>query len=100
MKKWATLLILLGGCDMAAGVVGGDDAAPWETVDGFYYKDRSNIRNPETIAGLASVEACRAWVYSTAQRFDDPQIRRGDYQCGVGEADRLGAEKIYRVVVK
>ena len=96
----AILLLFLAGCDTAADMVGGDDAAPWETVDAYFYPDRSNLEKFERQDGLESVDACKMWVNAAAARANDSSIRRGDYQCGVGESDSLAGMKIYRVVVK
>lgn len=61
-----------------------DKAAPWETVDAFYYPDRSNLNKVEMAYGLKSVEACRDWVYFQASLHRDPGMNRSSYGCGIG----------------
>ena len=77
------------------------DAAPWETVDAFYYPDRSNLNIFETKAGLKSVDECRTEVNGLAYAASDAGLRRGDYECGVGKlkGDYYGLS-VYRLTVK
>jgi hypothetical protein len=83
-----------------AGWVWGNSPAPWETVDAFYYPNRNNLSHDERRLNVGSVDACRAWVAGAAARRDDPQIRRGDYECGVGHLKDYGELKVYRVTTR
>lgn len=71
-------------------------------VDAYYYPDRHNLSEDISYRDIGSVEACRDWAYSTARRYDDPQMRRGTYECGVDplrEQD-LPSVTIYRETVQ
>ena len=58
--------------------------APWEKVDAFYYPDASDLTEWEEKMDVGSVQACRDWVEDAAAAKGDPNIDRGDYECGVG----------------
>jgi hypothetical protein len=73
-----------------------DQAAPWESVDAFYYPNRSDLSRHQRAAGLASVDACRAWVNDVSAAHNDIGVKRGDYECGVGY---LGM-RVYRTTVR
>ena len=77
-----------------------DGAAPWETVDAFYYPNRSDLRDFLSRRGLNSVQACRDWVYSIAASRDDPNLVLGDYECGVEQIDSFGGLSVYRTTVR
>jgi len=77
-----------------------EDAAPWETVDAFYYPSRSDLSDYLSHRGLTSVQECRDWVYSTAASRGDPNIVRGDYECGVEQIDSFGGLAVYRISVR
>ncbi len=78
-----------------------DDAAPWETVDAFYYPDRSNLTVFKSRPGLKSVSECRAAVNGLAFDASDAGFNRGDYECGVGKlkGDYYGLS-VYRLTVR
>lgn len=77
------------------------DAAPWETVDAFYYPDRGDLTKQERLSGLTSIEACKAAVKNMALRNNDPRIEQGDYECGVGHlTGNYGGLAVYRVTVR
>jgi len=74
-----------------------DSAAPWETVDAFYYPNRSDLGDFLSQRGLGSLQECRDWVYSVAASRRDPNLTRGDYECGIGRVDDLNGIAIYRL---
>jgi hypothetical protein len=69
-------------------------------VDAFYYPNRNNLDKSERQLDVGSVEACRSWVSRIAAQNNDPQIRRGDYECGVGYLRDLGDFRVYRVTTR
>ncbi|MBX4895412.1 MULTISPECIES: hypothetical protein [Rhizobium] len=77
------------------------DAAPWETVDAFYYPDRGNLLLFKSKAGLRNVDDCRMAVGRLADEASDPGLSRGDYECGVGKlkGDYYGLS-VYRLTVR
>ena len=83
-----------------AGWIWEDQPAPWESVDAFYYPNRSNLAKSERSLNVGSLEACRWWASKTAARNNDPEIRRGDYECGVGYLRDLGDLRVYRVTAR
>jgi hypothetical protein len=83
-----------------AGWIWPHSPAPWEGVDAFYYPDKSNLTvsiNNRDVGGLAQ---CRIWVSSAAVKQNDPQLERGDYECGVGYLDSQGSVNSYRLTVR
>lgn len=85
--------------DMANGFWS-ESVAPWESVDAYYYPDRYDLTNTVTASNVGGLEDCRAWVDYQARLKDDPGILRGDYECGVGEAENLGDLKVYRITAR
>lgn len=77
-----------------------DDAAPWETVDAFYYPDRSNLTIYDSSTGFGSVEGCRNWVRLSAALRGDPNLIRGDYECGIEVVDTFAGIPVYRTTVR
>jgi len=78
-----------------------NDAAPWETVDAFYYPSRHDLTKHESVAGLSNVLECRRAVYDMAVRYNDQSIRRGDYECAVGRTGKsFGGIPVYRLTVQ
>lgn len=61
-----------------------ESAAPWETVDAFYYPDKNDLNALKMMYGLNSVQACRDWVYREAAANGDAKLLKGDYECGIG----------------
>jgi hypothetical protein len=83
-----------------AGWIWPHSLAPWESVDAFYYPDKSNLSvslENHDVGGLAQ---CRTWVYSVARKQKDPQLERGDYHCRVGQLDAQGSLNSYRFTVR
>lgn len=76
------------------------DAAPWETVDAFYYADLEDLSDFTMSVGFDSVQACRDWVYSAAAANGDAALERGDYECGVQKIDTYMGMSVYRATVK
>ncbi|GEO13526.1 hypothetical protein MAE02_12220 [Microvirga aerophila] len=83
-----------------ASWIWGDEAAPWETVDAFYYPDRNDLTKDRRSSGLSSVDACRTWINGVSRSFNDVGVKRGDYECGVGHIRDFGSMKVYRVTVR
>jgi hypothetical protein len=79
-----------------------NDAAPWETVDAFYYPNRADLTINQSQMGLADVAGCRDAVRSMAALTNDPQLLRGDYECGVGRIDKpeYAGVNVYRLTVR
>lgn len=77
-----------------------DAAAPWETVDAFYYPDRGDLSIHQSQRGLSSVQNCRDWVYRAAAINGDANLSRGDYECGVEVVDSFGGISVYRITVR
>ena len=77
-----------------------EEAAPWETVDAFYYPDRNDLTQFQQTTDLVSVDDCRAWVSSAAALNGDPSLFRGDYECGIEVVDSLGSISVYRNTVR
>lgn len=77
-----------------------DTAAPWEKVDAFYYPDRNNLTAWEASRDLPSLDACRAWVRSSAAQRNDPSLLRGDYECAVGEPYDYAGISVYRATLR
>jgi hypothetical protein len=77
-----------------------EGSAPWERVDAFYYPDRSNLTVHRVSYNLGSIGNCRAWVLTEAAHNNDPGLARGDYECGVGEIEKMGDLTVYRITVR
>lgn len=77
-----------------------DSAAPWETVDAFYYPNRFDLGSFLSQRNLQSVQECRDWVLSIATSRGDPNLTVGDYECGVEQIDSFGGLSVYRLTVR
>lgn len=77
-----------------------EDAAPWETVDAYYYPVRSNLADYRLVTGLGSVQECRRVVHSMASRNNDPGMIRGAYECGIQKTGEFGTMNVYRLTVR
>jgi hypothetical protein len=74
--------------------------APWEAVDAFYYPNKSNLAvslENHDVGGLAQG---RTRASSAAAKQDDPQLERGDYECGVGYLTSQRSLNRYRLTVR
>ena len=93
----ALALVSLSGCDNPASTVANwfwpNSAAPWEEVDAVYYPNKYDLTVYQLGRDVGSLENCRAWVGAKAVRYNDPNLERGDYECGVG---RLSGHKPWR----
>ena len=70
-------------------------------VDAFYYADRNSLAVHELYEDVGTIENCRAVVQAAAARKGDPQLRRGDYECGIGPTgDGLGDIRVYEKTVR
>ncbi|MBB5539534.1 hypothetical protein [Rhizobium giardinii] len=93
----------LSGCGIQktiANVLYEEDAAPWETVDAFYYPDRGDLTVHQAAYGLENVAACRSAVNAMARLNNDPSLTRGDYECGVGKLSDFASIGVYRLTVR
>lgn len=77
-----------------------NDAAPWETVDAYYYPNRNNLHHYEEMLGLPSVEHCREWVRAVAAINGDSALARGGYECAIEILDYYGGLPVYRTTVR
>ncbi len=69
-------------------------------VDAFYYPNRGNLLIHETVFGLKNVEECRSAVFRMAAAKGDPNLSRGDYECGVGYIKDAYGVRVYNDTVK
>lgn len=76
------------------------DAAPWETVDAFYYPNRNDLTQFQKMPGLNSVDECRSWVRSTASINGDSGIMRGDYECAIEVVYSFAGISVYRTTTR
>ena len=83
-----------------AGWLYPNEAAPWETVDAYYYPNRSNMSDYRIQKNLSDPSACRDWVYQMAAMNRDPSLIRGDYECGVGKPKSKYGLNVYRITIK
>lgn len=83
-----------------ANMIWKSDAAPWETVDAYYYPHRYNLGHFIMQPGLENVDACRVWVFKQARSYNDSSIVQGDYECGIQKLENLNGLSVYRTTVK
>lgn len=77
-----------------------DTSAPWEDVIGFYYPNAKNMNNVKKGGPFDSVDDCRVWIENQAALHNDPEIARGDYECGVGPLESQYGIEVYRITVQ
>lgn len=77
-----------------------DEAAPWETVDAYYYPDRTDLTRHIATPGFSSVSKCQTWVHAEAAHRGDAGLTRGDYECGIGQAPSQYGLNVYRATVR
>ena len=77
-----------------------NDAAPWETVDAYYYPNRNDLTVFRSAFGFNSVDDCRSWVRFAAASNNDVGLTRGDFECGVGRIDAFGGMTVYRITTR
>ncbi len=108
MLRALTILAIIAGAvwwalsiskNTLAGWFWPDDAAPWETVDAYFYPNRSDLTVHLERSGLASVTECRAWVQREAEKRQDAQMLRGDYECAVGRLQSSYGMNVYRLTI-
>ncbi len=97
--------LVLASCspkETVANLFYANDAAPWETVDAFYYPDRADLTISQSRMGLVDIAGCRDVVRSMAALNNDPQLLRGDYECGVGRIDKpeYAGVNVYRLTIR
>lgn len=76
--------------DFLADLLYSDRSAPWETVDAFYYPDKSDLAVDVRQYHLPTVDDCRKWARRQAAERGDFGMLAGDYECGVGFDRFLG----------
>ena len=74
----------------------------WCQVDAFYYPDRNDLTVHQEFLDVGSIQDCRDIVYEAAAANGDPDMSRGDYECGVGPRSAEFGEglRVYRETVK
>lgn len=100
MRYLITLLtvLIIGGCSIE-DMFFPETAAPWETVDAYYYPNKNDLTISIKSSGHPTVDDCRRWVEGQAKRDYDPKLLRSDYECGVGLVEYYGPVGIYRLTV-
>lgn len=76
------------------------EAAPWETVDAYYYPNRSDLSVFQSRLRLSSVDDCRVWVRMAAAANNDIGVVRGDFECGIEVIDTFAGINVYRTTVR
>ena len=62
-----------------------------ERWEGFVYPDKGNLLRSQAVGVYASLGECRlAARKALADLFNDPQLARGDYECGLNCDDGSG----------
>ncbi|WVX49023.1 hypothetical protein ROLI_021080 [Roseobacter fucihabitans] len=69
-------------------------------VDAFYYPDKNDLTVHEEFLDVGSVEQCRVIVQRAAAENGDPNLTRGDYECGVDPTGSFGDMKVYKETVR
>jgi len=83
-----------------AGWLYPNGAAPWEDIAGYFYPNRGDLSVSVTKIGFNNLNECRNWAHETAEKYGDPNIQLGDYECGIGSLqDRFGFN-VYRITVR
>lgn len=67
-----------------------------DQVDAFYYPDANNLLVHQEFLDVGSVERCREVVYAAAAINEDPNLERGDYECGIGPQSKFGDLTVYK----
>ena len=63
-------------------------------------KDVANLFWSSAAAPWETVDDCRSWVEDVAADNNDPTIKRGGCECGVGKIDGLGDAAVYRLTAR
>jgi hypothetical protein len=72
-----------------------------DRVDALYCPKRNVLTVFEAVFDVGDSEARRAAKYALAAGRGDPQLVRGDYECGVGPTDNSpGDIRVYKETVK
>lgn len=67
--------------------------------DAFYYP--AGVSGPYEIkTNVGTVEDCRTWVYQRAAAHRDPNLTRGDYECGMGFSHMRDGNYVYKDTVR
>lgn len=92
-----TKTVVFGSAFVAASLFGcGSDQ-----VDAFYYPNKNDLTKHEFFPNVGSVDNCRTVVIQAAAKHNDPQMARGDYECGVGPTgENFGDIAVYKDTVK
>jgi hypothetical protein len=68
-----------------------------ERWEGSVYPDRGNLTRPVNVGEYPSLEQCRLAARQVlTNRFNDPRLERGDYECGKNcdDGSRYGGVKV------
>ncbi len=95
-----SLVLTLSACSKPADWFWPENAAPWESVDAYYYPDRNNLSIDSRAYDLKTIDECRDWVSMTAEKYNDANLDRGDYECGVGFIESFGSGRVYRITTR
>lgn len=77
-----------------------DSPAPWEDVDGVFYPDRYDLSVYEKADGFADLDSCRDWAENKSREMGDPNVAKGDYECGFGFIRDFSGLSVYRNTVR
>ncbi len=70
-------------------------------VDAFYYPNRTDLSEVVEFIDVGSVEDCRRVVKVAAAQRNDPDLVRGDYECGINPSgESFGGMKVYEETVR
>jgi hypothetical protein len=69
-------------------------------VDAFYYPNKHDLTVHREVLDVGSVDACRDAVFALSAENGDPDMLRGDYECGVGPKDSFGRIPVYEETVR
>ncbi|AUQ50048.1 hypothetical protein PhaeoP83_01776 [Phaeobacter inhibens] len=69
-------------------------------IDAFYYPNKHDLTVHQEYLDVGSLENCRATVFAAAAQNGDPQLLRGDYECGVNPMNSYGDLRVYEETIK
>ncbi len=73
----------------------------WVQIDAFSHPDRDDLTIHQEFPDVGSIVDCRATVSAAAVMNGDPDMLRGDYECGAGPTGKgFGGMKVYGETVR